>query len=114
MEFIETSLFSKIRDSYFSDLEFHMLQLHLMDQPDAGDIIRGTGGARKIRWGVEGRGKRGGVRIIYYWITKDHQILLLTLYAKNEAKDLSEAAKKEIKRIIKGLEQRDTSRRTTL
>ena len=104
MEFIETSLFSKIRESYFSDLEFHMLQLHLMDRPDAGDIIRGTGGARKIRWGAGGRGKRGGVRVIYYWITKEHQILLLTAYAKNEAADLSEAARKVIKEIIKELQ----------
>lgn len=71
-----------------------------MEKPDAGDIIRGTGGARKIRWRSKGRGKRGGVRVIYYWITKDDQILLLTAYAKNEVTELSETAKKEIKRLI--------------
>lgn len=100
MEFIETSLFSRLRESYFSDIEFHRFQLHLVEKPDAGDIIRGTGGARKIRWRSKGRGKRGGVRVIYYWITKDDQILLLTAYAKNEVTELSETAKKEIKRLI--------------
>jgi mRNA-degrading endonuclease RelE of RelBE toxin-antitoxin system len=80
-----------------------MFQLHLIEKPDAGDIIRGAGGARKIRWGTEARGKRGGVRVIYYWITSDDQILLLTAYAKNEASDLTEVAKKEIKRLIQGL-----------
>lgn len=72
-------------------------------RPDAGDLIRGTGGARKIRWRSKGHGKRGGVRVIYYWITKDDQILLLTAYAKNEAPDLTEAAKSEIKRLIQAL-----------
>lgn len=100
MEFIETSLFSRIRESYFSDLEFHLLQLHLMERPASGDIIRGTGGARKMRWRTAGRGKRGGVRVIYYWMTKHDQILFLTAYSKNEATDLSEVARKEIKRII--------------
>ncbi|MCH8944290.1 MAG: transcriptional regulator [Proteobacteria bacterium] len=100
MEFIETPLFSKIRESYFGDIEFHMLQLHLIDRPDAGDLIVGTGGATKLRWGIGGRGKRGGVRVIYYWITKDHQILLITVYAKNEASDISPATKKAIKKMI--------------
>ena len=103
MEFIETSLFSKIRESYFSDIEFHRLQLVLMTKPDTGDIIRGTGGARKIRWRSEGRGKRGGIRVIYYWMTKDDQILLLTAYAKNEVTDLTETAKREVKRLIQEL-----------
>jgi mRNA-degrading endonuclease RelE of RelBE toxin-antitoxin system len=104
MEFIETSLFSRIGESYFSDIEYHRLQLHMIEKPHAGDLIRGTGGARKIRWRSAGRGKRGGVRVIYYWITKEEQILLLTAYAKNEATDLSEAARREIKRLIQELE----------
>ena len=103
MEFIESSLFSRIREAYFSDVEYHRLQPHLLERPAAGDIIRGTGGARKIRWRSKGHGKRGGVRVIYYWITKDDQILLLTAYAKNEATDLSAAARKEIKRLIQEL-----------
>ena len=97
-------MFSRIRGTYFSDVEFHRLQLHLMEKPDAGDVIRGTGGARKIRWRGKGHGKRGGVRVIYYWISRDNQILLLTAYAKNEAEDLTEAARSAIKRLIQELE----------
>lgn len=103
MKFIETSGFSKIRENYFDDSQFNMLQLYLMDRPDAGDIIRGSGGVRKLRWGLQGQGKRGGVRVIYYWITKDDQILFLTVYAKSEASDLSQDAIKAMREIVKVL-----------
>ena len=103
MEFIETPGFSSIRENYFDESQFHMLQLYLMDQPDAGDIIKGSGGVRKLRWGLPGRGKRGGVRVIYYWVTKEHQILFLTAYAKNEARDLSPDTIKAIREIVRGL-----------
>jgi len=103
MEFIETTGFSSIRENYFDDSQFHMLQLYLLDRPDAGDIIKGSGGVRKLRWGLPGQGKRGGVRVIYYWITKDHQILFLTAYAKNEASDLSPEAIKAMREIVKDL-----------
>ena len=103
MEFIETSGFSKIRENYFDDSQFNMLQLYLMDRPDAGNIIKGSGGIRKLRWGRQGQGKRGGVRVIYYWITKDRQILFLTAYAKSEANDLSQNAIKAMREIVKDL-----------
>ena len=103
MEFIETHQFEKVRESYFSDLEFHLLQLALIDRPDAGDRIVGTGGARKIRWATSGKGKSGGARVIYYWITKQDQILFLTAYSKSEAANISAATKKAIKKVIKGL-----------
>ena len=103
MEFIETTGFSSIRENYFDESQFHMLQLYLMDQPDAGDIIKGSGGVRKLRWGLPGRGKRGGVRVIYYWVTKEHQILFLTAYAKNEAGDLSPDTIRAIREIVKDL-----------
>jgi len=103
VKFIETSGFSKIRENYFDDSQFNMLQLYLMDRPDAGDIIRGSGGVRKLRWGLQGQGKRGGVRVIYYWITKDDQILFLTVYAKSEASDLSQDAIKAMREIVKVL-----------
>lgn len=80
-----------------------MLQLYLMDRPDAGNIIKGSGGIRKLRWGMQGQGKRGGVRVIYYWITKDNQILFLTAYAKSEASDLSQNAIKAMREIVKDL-----------
>ena len=103
MEFIETTGFSSIRENYFDDSQFHMLQLYLMDRPDAGDIIKGSGGVRKLRWGLQGTGKRGGVRVIYYWITKNHQILFLSAYAKNEASDLSRDAIKAMREIVKDI-----------
>ncbi len=103
MEFIETSGFSKIRENYFDDSQFNMLQLYLMDRPDAGNIIKGSGGIRKLRWGLQEQGERGGVRVIYYWITKDSQILFLTAYAKSEASDLSQNAIMAMREIVKDL-----------
>ena len=101
MEFIETPGFSTIRENYFDDSQFHMLQLYLMDRPNAGDIIKGSGGVRKLRWGLPGQGERGGVRVIHNWITKNHQMLFLTAYAKNEVSDLCRDAIKAIREIVK-------------
>ena len=76
------------------------IQVYLLDQPDAGDIIPGSGGCRKLRWAAKGHGKRGGARVIYYWVTDDDRILLLDIYAKNEAEDLSAARLQQLKRKI--------------
>jgi len=76
------------------------LQDFLFVRPDAGDLIPGSGGLRKLRWGVERRGKRGGARVIYYWLTEDHRILLLHIYAKNEAENLTQAQIKNLKRRL--------------
>ena len=73
------------------------LQLFLCMQPDAGDIIPGSGGCRKLRWAAKGRGKRGGARVVYYWITEDHRILVLDLHAKNESENLTPAQLKNLK-----------------
>jgi hypothetical protein len=100
MEFVETKLFSKKLPSYLADDEYRELQAYLLEQPDAGDIIKGSGGIRKLRWKVEGRGKRGGVRIIYYLELAESRFLLLTLYAKNELEDLTTNETKLLKRIV--------------
>ncbi len=71
-----------------------------MESPDAGDVIQGSGGVRKLRWGTKGRGKQGGLRVVYYWITRDDQILFLTLYDKSEAKDLSRDAIRAMRQLI--------------
>ena len=98
MVFVETSLFSKLLGDYLRDDEYRLLQNHLIEYPDAGDVIRGSGGVRKVRWASGGKGKSGGVRVIYYWLKADDQIFLLTLYGKSEKENLSAA---ELKRIVK-------------
>lgn len=103
MVFIETAGFSALREAYLDDEEFARLQAVLLARPDAGDMIRGSGGVRKIRWTSRGTGKRSGIRVIYYWITKKDQILLLTLYKKGEADDLSRDQIKEIRKVVKSL-----------
>jgi mRNA-degrading endonuclease RelE of RelBE toxin-antitoxin system len=100
LEFIETSQFSRLREKYLDDARFNLLQLYLMESPDAGDVIQGSGGVRKLRWGTKGRGKQGGLRVVYYWITRDDQILFLTLYDKSEAKDLSRDAIRAMRQLI--------------
>jgi mRNA-degrading endonuclease RelE of RelBE toxin-antitoxin system len=70
-------------------------------RPDAGDLIPGSGGLRKIRWGIQGRGKRGGVRVIYYWAVNQDRILMLLMYAKNVQDDLTVDQLKVLQRIVK-------------
>ena len=72
----------------------------LVLRPDAGNLIPGGGGLRKIRWGAKGRGKRGGVRVIYYWAVKQDRILMLMMYAKNEQDNLTAEQLKVLRRII--------------
>lgn len=97
--FIETKLFEKLRPDYLNDDNFQELQTSLMEVPKAGAVIQATGGIRKLRWASKGKGKRGGVRIIYYWLDGKNRFYLLTLYAKNEVTDL----KPDEKRILKHL-----------
>ena len=83
MEFIESPLFTALLPDYFSDDEYAALQQHLCVHPEAGDLVKGSGGVRKVRWGRQGGGKSGGVRVCYYVRTTAGQILLLTIYAKS-------------------------------
>jgi mRNA-degrading endonuclease RelE of RelBE toxin-antitoxin system len=105
MVFVESQVFSRLVYDYLSEAEYSGLQQHLALHPDSGDLIRGSGGARKVRWASGGRGKSGGVRVIYYWITADSQILLLTIYAKSEQANLTPAALKLISQRIGELKQ---------
>lgn len=99
MVFIESKLFEKLRESYLDDEGYRALQNFLIEQPLAGDVIQGTGGLRKVRWSVKGKGKRGGVRTIYLYVTERGHIHLLTIYAKNEMEDLTPTQKKVLKAI---------------
>lgn len=99
--FIETTGFTNWIADYLSDDEIRMLQNHLVENPEAGKIIRGSGGVRKLRWARSGMGKSGGLRIIYYWAKSRDQIYLLTAYSKSERENIDAAT---LARIAKQLE----------
>ncbi len=86
--FIETSLFTRLVYDYLSDEEYAALQAHLAQDPECREVVPGSGGVRKLRWGVAGRGKRGGVRVIYFARAAKSVIWMLTIYAKNEAENI--------------------------
>ncbi|MDA0245874.1 MAG: type II toxin-antitoxin system RelE/ParE family toxin [Chloroflexi bacterium] len=101
MIFLETSLFTKQVQKLLSDEEYRQLQSELANPPDAGVIIPESGGLRKIRWGYQGQGKRGGVRIIYYWAVSQERILMLFMYPKNVQDNLSPVQLKALSQIVK-------------
>ena len=80
--------------------EYRRLQAALIANPELGDLIRGTGGLRKARWSVHGRGKRGGARVIYYWVTKRHQMLMLLIYPKSARDDLTADEQKLLAKLV--------------
>ena len=100
--FIETKLFSRLVVEYLSDEQYAKLQEALIANPEAGELIPGSGGVRKLRWGVAGRGQRGGLRVIYYARTRQGQIWMLTIYAKNVAENIPSHVLKKIKEEIGG------------
>ena len=100
MIFIEASTFSELLPDYLTDDEYRGLQIYLMQKPDAGDLVRGSGGVRKVRWAPDGRGKSGGVRVIYYWKKPNHEIWLLTIYSKSERSTISGHILKKIAEAI--------------
>ena len=102
ISFVETKLFTRLVQDYLSDEEYSQLQLALIANPEGGSVIPGSGGVRKMRWGIGGRGKRGGLRVIYYLRTRQGQIWMLTLYAKNVAENISAHVLKQIKEEIDG------------
>jgi hypothetical protein len=104
MVFIEAPAFERIRERYLDDDEFRLLQAALMAHPESGDLIRGSGGIRKVRWAAQGKGKRGGLRVIYYLITKRSHLLLLTLYRKSEVSDLTPHEVKALRTLVEDLE----------
>jgi mRNA-degrading endonuclease RelE of RelBE toxin-antitoxin system len=100
MVIVETSIFTRQVQQLLTDEEYRKLQTALVNRPDTASIIRGSGGLRKVRWALPGRGKRGGVRVIYYWAVHQEQILMLFMYGKNERDDLSSAQLKTLRRTV--------------
>ena len=105
MIFIETAYYTKVIADYLAEEDQRKLQEHLIEHPDDGDIIKGTGGIRKIRWAAKGKGKSGGVRIIYFWRTAQNHIYLLTIYGKNEASTLTASEKAYLKKMVEAWNQ---------
>jgi mRNA-degrading endonuclease RelE of RelBE toxin-antitoxin system len=100
MVILETPIFTKRMTGLMSDDEYRKLQLHLITRPDAGSLIPGSGGLRKIRWSTSRKGKRGGVRFIYYWVVQKYQIIMLMAYAKNEQADLTQNQLRMLRRLV--------------
>lgn len=98
--FVETKLFTELVLDYLSDDEYAAMQQFLVVNPEAGDVIPASGGVRKLRWGVAGRGKRGGLRVIYFLRRRNDEVWMLTLYAKNVADNIPAKVLKKIKEAI--------------
>lgn len=100
--FFETPLFSRLLPNYLENKEYRELQIALLENPQMGDVMPGTGGFRKMRWqdSRRGKGKRGGLRVIYYYLIADQQIWFFSLYDKDEATNLSNDEKKFLKQAI--------------
>jgi len=102
MVFIEISIFTKEIQRLISDDHYRMLQTARMLRPDAGKLIRGSGGLRKIRWNRTGTGKRGALRVIYYWSSPD-TLFMLFPYRKSEQENLTQDQLKILRRMVKEL-----------
>jgi mRNA-degrading endonuclease RelE of RelBE toxin-antitoxin system len=109
--FVELPPFERVRRDYLDDEAYRQLQQELMADPEKGDVIEGTGGLRKLRQPDprRGKGKRGGLRVIYYWWTGGDQFWMFTVYDKDQADDLTPAQRKVLKQLLKNeLERRQS------
>ena len=101
MRFIETSVFTATLKRHLDDEQYRAMQLALALRPEQGSLIPGGGGLRKLRWGAEGRGKRGGVRTIYYWAVDDELCYMVYMYVKNEQGDLTATQLRALARVVR-------------
>lgn len=113
LTFIETSIFTKAVKEMFDDEEYHQIQLDMINNPEKGDIIQGTGGLRKIRFGHNG-GKSGGVRVLYYYADDYGRIYLIALYPKSVKDNITDAEKAVFKKLLAILKQELKSGQTTI
>ena len=101
MRFVETPIFTDAIVRLVDDEQYRRLQVALMLRPEQGPVIRGAGGLRKVRWAKPGAGKRGGIRIIYYWAPGEAAFYMLYAYSKNEQGDLTPIQVKALGRLVR-------------
>jgi mRNA-degrading endonuclease RelE of RelBE toxin-antitoxin system len=99
---IETPIFTNRVLTLLSEEQYRLFQAYLLNNPEAGKVIPGSGGLRKLRWAAKGHGKSGGLRIIYYWFISRDTILLLFAYSKNERDDLTPEQIRQLGKVIEG------------
>ena len=99
MRFVETSIFTKQVAALLPDVSYRMLQSSLMYKPDAGAVIKGSGGLRKVRWKLPGAGKRGSLRVIYFF-DRPETIYMIFMYKKNDQSDLTPEQVKILKKLV--------------
>ena len=104
MEFIETPVFTRQIHLLISDDEYAVLQRELSEDPQVGALVRGGGGIRKMRFALPGRGKSGGIRVIYYWLREDGQIYMLLAYPKSEKDNLTDRETAVLRELVKELQ----------
>jgi hypothetical protein len=101
MRFVETSVFTAAIRQHLDDEQLRQLQIALMLRPEQGPVIPGGGGLRKVRWATTGAGKRGGLRVIYYWAPGDQVFYLLYAYTKSEQGDLTPEQTRQLGRLVR-------------
>ena len=104
MLFVETSEFSRHLQSHLDDDGYAALQALLSIRPDVGDIIPGSGGIRKVRWRSRGRGKQGGIRVLYYWLHAEGHVYLLTLYRKGVKDNVTQRELAAWRKVVEDIE----------
>ncbi len=101
MRFVETPVFTAALQRHLDDDEYRRLQVALMLRPEQGAVIQGSGGLRKLRWAKAGGGKRGGLRIIYYWLPADQVFYMLYVFSKTEQGDLTPSQARRLGRLVR-------------
>ena len=106
-----TSRYEREAKRLLTGVEIETMEASIAADPEAHPVVPGTGGVRKARWSRQGRGKRGGVRVIYYYWASDNEVYMLYVYAKNEQADMDAAGRKEARRFVEALKHAKEDRR---
>ena len=101
MRFVETHVFTAALRRHLDDERYRQLQIALILRPEQGPVIKGSGGLRKIRWAASGGGKRGGLRVIYYWAPGEQAFYMVYAYTKTEQGDLTPSQTRQLSLLVR-------------